>query len=204
MERNLLKYIWIHTRRLQIWIFFVILVSMPFYFLSLDLPKRIINGPIQGQGFEAPADTQTFLPIELPFARQLTGEPIVLFHGFDLTRMPLLITLCLAYTVLVILNGWFKLYINTFKGKTGERVLRRLRYEMVDRILRFPIWRARQVKPSEVSGIIKDEVDPLSEFIGDAYSAPLFLASQAITGRTSGLACSRWRSSPCRPGSSRG
>jgi len=181
MEKSLLKYIWIHTKGLQAWIFVVILVSMPLYFYSLDLPKHIINFPIQGKGFDHPEDTQIFLRIPLPFSEELVGRPIILFPGFELTRLPLLFVLCLIYTALLVLNGWFKLYINTYKGITGERVLRRLRYEMMDRVLRFPVSHARQTKPSEISGIIKDEVDPLSDFIGDSYSAPLFLAGQAIT-----------------------
>ncbi|WP_311030242.1 ABC transporter transmembrane domain-containing protein [Mesorhizobium koreense] len=159
----------------------VILVSMPLYFYSLDLPKQIINLPIQGKGFHSPADTHVFLRLTLPFAESLAGKPVILFPGFELTRLPLLLALCFVYTALLVLNGWFKLYINTYKGITGERVLRRLRYEMMDRVLRFPVFHARQAKPSEIAGIIKDEVDPLSDFIGDSYSAPLFLAGQAIT-----------------------
>jgi len=111
----------------------------------------------------------------------MAGKPVILFPGFELTRLPLLLALCFVYTALLVLNGWFKLYINTYKGITGERVLRRLRYEMMDRVLRFPVFHARQAKPSEIAGIIKDEVDPLSDFIGDSYSAPLLLAGQAIT-----------------------
>ena len=181
MEKSLLKYIWIHTKGLQVWIFVVILVSMPLYFYSLDLPKQIINFPIQGKGFNGPSDAHIFLRIALPFSETLTGKPVILFPGFELQRLPLLIALCFVYTALLVLNGWFKLYINTYKGITGERVLRRLRYEMMDRVLRFPVFHARQAKPSEIAGIIKDEVDPLSDFIGDSYSAPLFLAGQAIT-----------------------
>jgi putative ABC transport system ATP-binding protein len=181
MEKSLLKYIWIHTRGLQAWIFVVILVSMPLYFYSLDLPKQIINFPIQGKGFGPPADSHVFLRIALPFSEALAGKPVILFPGFELRRLPLLLALCFIYTALLVLNGWFKLYINTYKGITGERVLRRLRYEMMDRVLRFPVFHARQAKPSEIAGIIKDEVDPLSDFIGDSYSAPLFLAGQAIT-----------------------
>lgn len=181
MEKSLLKYTWVHSRSLQIWIFVVIVASMPLYYYSLYLPKTIVNGPIQGHGFSAPADTQSFFQITVPFSQSLTGTQIVLFQGFELDRTGMLVALSALYTLLLVINGWFKLYINTYKGKSGERVLRRMRFEMFDRVLRFPVWRARQVKPSEVAGIIKDEVDPLSEFIGDAFSAPLFLAGQALT-----------------------
>ncbi len=166
---------------MQIWTFTVILASMPFYFFSLDLPKRIINGPIQGRGFHSAEDTQTFLQIALPLSAKWLGHPVVLFSGFELSRLSLLFALSISYALLVVINGWFKLYLNTFVGRTGERVLRRLRYEMVDRVLRFPVSRARQLRPSEIAEIIKDEVDPLSDFIGDSYSVPLFLGGQGAT-----------------------
>lgn len=49
------------------------------------------------------------------------------------------------------------------------------------RLSRFPIFRAKQAKRSKIAGIIKDEVDPLSDFIGDSYSARLFPSGRAIT-----------------------
>ncbi|MDF2766861.1 MAG: hypothetical protein K0S81_3856, partial [Rhodospirillales bacterium] len=39
MERNLFRYILIHSKTDQVIIFFVALVSQIFYFISLDLPK---------------------------------------------------------------------------------------------------------------------------------------------------------------------
>lgn len=98
MEKNLLRYIWIHTRGLQAWIFAVILVPMPIYFYSLDLPKQIINLPIQGKGLDGPSGTHLFLRVILPFSESLMGEPVVLFSGFDLERLPLLLVLCFVYT----------------------------------------------------------------------------------------------------------
>ncbi len=182
MEPRLLRYIWRHTRRGQIWLSVVILASMPVYFLLLDIPKRIINGPIQGKGFAAPGDKQAFLDVTLPFGRALSGSEVHLFHGFELGRIGLLFALSSAFLVLVVINGGFKLYINTYKGRIGERLLQHLRYQMIDRLLRFPPWHARRVRTAEIAGIVKDEVDPLSEFIGDSFSAPLFLAGQALTG----------------------
>lgn len=184
LERNLLKYIWTHSRPQQVWMFLVILASMPLYFMSLDLPKRIVNGPIQGNGFETPASIYHFLAFDLPYSDYLFGETIHVFSGIPLDRTGTLIGLCLAFLTMVFINGWFKLYINTYKGRLGERILRRLRYELFDRVLRYPIQRIRHVKPSEITSVIKDEVDPLSEFIGDAFSLPMFLGGQAITGLT--------------------
>ena len=53
----------------------------------------------------------------------------------------------------------------------GERMLRRLRYELYDRILRFPPAHFRKVKQAELATMIKDEVEPLGGFIGDAFVA---------------------------------
>ncbi len=180
MERNLLKYIWGHSRRDQLWMLVIILASMPTYFLSLELPKRIVNSPIQGVGFETPGATSKFLETHLPFGEALFGKPVLLFSGFEMERISFLIALSTTFLLLVIANGLFKLYINTYKGRMGERILRRMRYELFDRVMRYPLSRFRRTKASEVASMIKDEVEPMGEYIGDAFTQPLFLGGQAL------------------------
>ncbi len=180
MERNLLGYVWKHSRSDQLWMVVVILASMPTYFLSLELPKRLVNEPIQGIGFDNPGDTSPFLQMHLPFGETLFGQPIMLFEGFELERIGFLWALSIAFLALVIANGLFKLYINTYKGRMGERILRRLRYELFDRVLRYPLARFRRTRASEIASMIKDEVEPMGEFIGDAFTQPLFLGGQAL------------------------
>jgi putative ABC transport system ATP-binding protein len=182
MEPSLLRYIWNHSRRDQLWMLVIILASMPTYYLSLELPKQIVNGPIQGQGFENPDDTALFLTTYLPIPRWLIEEPIRIFQGFELDRMNYLFALSTSFLLLVAANGMFKRYINTYKGRMGERLMRRLRFELFDRVLRYPLSRFRRTKPSEIASMIKDEVEPMGEFIGDAYTQPLFIGGQAITG----------------------
>ena len=63
MDSNIFRYTWRHSKRDQIWLLVVVVVSLPFYFLSLDLPKSIVNGPIQGEGFSSPTDTETAMRI---------------------------------------------------------------------------------------------------------------------------------------------
>ena len=160
----------------------IILLSMPTYFLSLDLPKRIVNGPIQGSGFENPDDSQLFLTTYLPLPGWLTGGPVKIFDGIPLERVNYLFALSVMFLGLVAANGLFKLYINTYKGRMGERMMRRLRYQLFDRVLRYPLTRFRRTKPAEIASMIKDEVEPMGGFIGDAFTLPLFLGGQAITG----------------------
>ena len=182
MDKNLAKYIWTHTSRHQLWILFIILVSMPTYFMSLDLPKQIVNGPIQGDGFTTPGARQTFLALSIDLPDWIsTAEPFVLFEGFSLDRFQMLMALSAAFLVLVIVNGLFKLYINTFKGRLGERMLRRLRFQLIDRVLRFPPNVFKRLKSAEVATMVKDEVEPLGGFIGDAFVQPAFLGLQAAT-----------------------
>ncbi|MBZ0216579.1 MAG: ABC transporter ATP-binding protein/permease, partial [Fimbriimonadaceae bacterium] len=178
MNSNLLSYIWTHTKKQQIWILCIVLLSLPTYFLSLDLPKQIINGPIQGSGFESTSATQPFLRI----AFSLFGSPEwVLFGGVELNRVNMLWALSFTFLTLVIVNGLFKFYINTYKGRLGERMLRRLRYTLLDRVLRFPNTQFKRVKSAEISSMVKDEVEPLGNFIGDSFVQPVFLGGQALT-----------------------
>ena len=44
------------------------------------------------------------------------------------------------FLVLVLINGGFKYVINVYQGIVGERMLRRLRFELFSRVLRFPLF----------------------------------------------------------------
>ncbi|NTH09707.1 ABC transporter ATP-binding protein [Rhizobium rhizogenes] len=178
MEKSLARYIWSNTRLEQIWILTIVAASMIPYFLSFDLPKQIVNGPIQGKGFEHPGDTQTFMHIA--FDLPLIGH-VEVFEGLHLTRFWMLIALSLVFLALVVLNGLFKLYINTYKGRLGERMPRRIRFELIDRVLRFPPAHFKRVKPAEIATMIKDEVEPMGGFTGDAFVQPALLGGQALT-----------------------
>lgn len=178
MEPRLSRYIWTHTRAQQVWILMIVALSMVPYFMALDLPKRIVNGPIQGDGFETAGATQRFM--DLSFNLPFFGT-VQLFPGVELERMSTLFALSGVFLLLVVVNGLFKFYINTFKGRLGERMLRRVRFELVDRILRFPPDTFKRLKGAEISSMVKDEVEPLGGFTGDAFVAPALLGGQALT-----------------------
>ncbi|SON57382.1 putative ABC transporter ATP-binding protein [Hartmannibacter diazotrophicus] len=178
MEQGLARYIWTHTRKQQLWILLVVAMSMIPYFMSFDLPKQIVNGPIQGDGFDTPDATQLFMRIEVDWP--IIGKAL-LFPGVELTRLQMLLALSMVFLLLVVVNGLFKLYINTYKGRLGERLLRRIRYELIDRVLRFPPAHFKRLKGAEVASMIKDEVEPLGGFTGDAFVSPALLGGQALT-----------------------
>jgi putative ABC transport system ATP-binding protein len=183
-HQSLYKYIWQHSRRDQ-WILLAIaLAAQPFYFLTLTLPKLIINGPItgpqNGSAFTTPDATENFLRLVIGFPEWLGGQWAI-FEGFALERMPYLVALSFAFLALVGFNGFIKYLINTMKGRLGERLLRRLRYDLIDRVLRFPPSHLRKAKQAEIASMVKDEVEPLGGFSGDAVVWPAFLAGQALT-----------------------
>lgn len=177
MEQSLSRFIWDHTRREQTWILLVVLVSMIPYYMAFDLPKQIVNGPIQGQGYEAAGATQILfhMSVDVP-----GWGNVVLFPGIPLERLPALMALSLAFLGLVVINGFFKYYINTYKGRMGERLLRRVRFQLIDRILRFPPQQFRRIKPAEAASMVKDEIEPMGGFTGDAFVQPVMLGGQAL------------------------
>ena len=181
MERTLFGFIIRYSKREQMLIVPFVLASMVVYFLSLDLPKTIINQAIQGHSFPDPDSVAAFLRLRFTLPALLGGSTITLFDGFEMSRLPYLLALCITFLTLIVGNGLLKLRINTMKGWLGERMLRRLRYQLFDHILRFPLQRFRRVKSAEMATMIKDEIEPLGGFIGDSLITPLFLGSQALT-----------------------
>ncbi|MCP8938975.1 ABC transporter transmembrane domain-containing protein [Alsobacter sp. SYSU M60028] len=180
MEKNLFRYIWRHSAREQLVILAIVLVSMVFYFLSLDLPRTIVNDAIQGRAYGA-APTKTVLVWKLSLPAFLGGGETVLFSGVDMTRMQYLFALSGLFLLLVIVNGAFKYVINVRKGALGERVLQRMRSDLFAQLVRFTPEQFRNVKASEAATMIKDEVEPVGGFVGDAFIQPVFLGGQALT-----------------------
>jgi putative ABC transport system ATP-binding protein len=180
MERSLFSYIWRHSRPEQIVILGLVVLAQIFYFMSLTVPKDVINNGIQGNAFKN-SPTIPFLVWELDLSAFLPGTVIRFFDGFQVNQLQYLVVMSFVFLGAVVINGQFKRSINTQKGRMGERMLRRLRYELYDRILRFPPAHFRKVKQAELATMIKDEVEPLGGFIGDAFVQPMFLGGQALT-----------------------
>jgi putative ABC transport system ATP-binding protein len=180
MQRNLFTYIWRHSRPEQLVILGLVVLAQIFYFLSLTVPKSVINNGIQGNAFKD-SKTIPFLVWELDLSAILPGKVIRFFDGFQVDQLQYLVVMSFVFLGAVVVNGQFKKTINTQKGRMGERMLRRLRYELYDRILRFPAAHFRKVKQAELATMVKDEVEPLGGFIGDAFVAPMFLGGQALT-----------------------
>src|SRR6267154_1442486 len=89
--------------------------------------------------------------------------------------------LCAIFLVLVFVNGGFKYFINPLKGQLGERMLRRFRYSLYQRLLCFPLSYFSKNSSAQIIPMITVECEQLGGFIGDAFVTPLFQGGQLLT-----------------------
>ncbi|MFT7576907.1 MAG: putative ABC transport system ATP-binding protein [Alphaproteobacteria bacterium] len=180
MDPNLFRYIWTHSRSDQIFVLILIALSLPFYWLSLDVPKRIVNEALQGEAFVNGVTEARLFSLSLPLPDWLGGT-LVFSQGFLFEQINYLFALSFLFLFYVLANGAFKYAINILKGMLAERMMRRLRFELFATMMRFRPEDIRTVKPAEAASMIKDEVEPIGGFIGDAFIQPAFLSTQALT-----------------------
>ncbi len=156
MEKSIYKYILLHTKKDQIWLSIIAIASFPMVYVSLDIPKIIVNNALGGGGsFE--------------------------ILGFDLTQIEYLLMLSLIFLAMVIINGGMKFIHNVYRGVVGERMLRRFRYTLYTRILRFPLPHFKNVSSSEIIPMVTAETEPLGGFIGDSFALPVMQGGLLIT-----------------------
>jgi len=135
----------------------VTMTLFPLLYLTLELPKRIINDAIGAQ-----SDT-------------------VLVMGRELGQVTFLGMLCIGFLLAVLAHGLMKMRINTMKGVLSERMLRRFRYVLIARILRFPKPYFERVSQGELVSMVTAESEPMGGLMGDAISQPVLQAGQMIT-----------------------
>jgi len=157
MDKSIFKFIMHYSKPQQLMLLMLTLLSFPFLYYSLDLPKTIINDAIDGKNFPK------------------------MMMGFELNQIEYLLALCFLFLSLVFVNGGFKLIINIFRGKLGERMLRRLRYMLYTRVLRFPQSQFKKTSQGEIISMVTAEVEPLGGYIGEAISLPAFQGGTLIT-----------------------
>ncbi|HEX4885070.1 MAG TPA: ABC transporter transmembrane domain-containing protein [Casimicrobiaceae bacterium] len=160
MERSLFRYIWKHTWRDQVWLLVVTLASFPLVYVNLEVPKRIVNDAIGGKHL-----------------------PQTLF-GIEITQVEYLMILSFALLALITINGAVKYWLNVYRGIVGERMVRRLRYQLYDAVLRFPLGHFRRTSAGETIPMITAETDPIGGFIGESIAQPAFQAGLLITYMT--------------------
>nr|WP_306143174.1 ABC transporter transmembrane domain-containing protein [Roseibium sp. MMSF_3412] len=156
MEKSLFGFIWKYSARQQIFILMVTVLTYPVVYFLLELPKLIVNDAVQGDNF--PRDV----------------------FGFDFDQIPYLVLLCLTFLGLVVVSNGLKFYLNVYKGRLGERMLRRLRFELFQRVLRFRLPHFRKVSSGEIIPMITSEVEDVGGYIGEAFALPAYQGGMLI------------------------
>ncbi len=155
MEKNLYRFIVKHSLKQQVIIVLLSVLSFVPYYYYLSMPKAIVNQGIEGKDIEFPVD--------------LFG-----LGWFRLDHTEYLMVLCIGFLGLVLVQQGFKYAINFFQGVAGERMLRRLRYDLYAQILRFPIPTFRRTSQGEIIPMVIAEVEPIGGFIGESFALPIF------------------------------
>nr|WP_067286308.1 ABC transporter transmembrane domain-containing protein [Marinobacterium profundum] len=157
MDKSIVRFILRFSLPQQIRLLLMTVCSFPILYISLELPKIIINDAIG----DAASLKQVF--------------------GTTLEPMHYLLTLCGLLLTMILINGMVKMYINTYKGIVGERLVRRLRYQLVELILRFQPRRFQMISQGELISTITAETEPLAGFIGDSIALPAFQGGTMLT-----------------------
>ncbi len=156
MQPTIFGFIRRYSWRQQLVILLMTVLSFPFLYASLDLPKQIINDALG----------------------QPDGGTII---GYELDQLDYLMVLCFIFLVLVLINGAFKYFINVYKGVVAERMLRRFRYMLYSQTMRFPLPQFRRLSQGELVQLINAEVEPLGGYVGEALAAPAFQGGTLLT-----------------------
>lgn len=154
LSSDIYRYVLRHAGKEQIVLVVGGLVAMPVLYATLELPKLIINGAIDS-----------------------SGDPSV-WRGIEFTQTTFLFLLCAGYLVAILANGMLKYWLNLRKGRTGERLLRRLRLTV------FRHWRRRDDRAGrsgEIIPLIAQELEPIGGFAAQAFATPVFQGGTFLT-----------------------
>lgn len=157
MERSLFRYIFQHTWRNQLLLLLVTAISFPLLYINLEIPKRIINQAIGGKNIP-----ETLL-------------------GFNVTQVSYLMGLSFLLLALITINGGIKYWLNVYSGVIGERTVRRLRHDLYQQVLRFPLPQFKTMSAGEIIPMIVSETEPVGGFIGESVSVPVFQGGLLVT-----------------------
>jgi len=147
------RYVFCNTRRDQLFMVLIALLAMPILYITLELPKRIINEAINGDQF-----------------------PVDVF-GEALSQVEYLFLLCSVFLFMVCLNCGLKYLVNVYKGRVAETLNRIMRWQL------YRSWRdagPREDGPALIPVVVQ-EVEPIGGFAGQALAVPVLQGGTFLT-----------------------
>jgi len=126
---------------------------MPTLYLTLEIPKHIVNHAIA------------------------SASEIIEIDDTAFTQIEFLVVLCFLYLASLLANGSIKYWLNVYQGRVGELLIRRLR------LMVYRAWRrnGQPGGQAQLIPIIVQEVEPVGGFAGEAFVTPVFQGGTFLT-----------------------
>ena len=153
LDANIFRYVWRYCRKWQVLLIAIALATQPLYLISLQLPKNVID----------------FIT-SVVMHKAVPGQYAELFP--DLPAVVWLVLLCITMLGVSTMLGEAKRQTNVLVGRVGEEMLRRLRFQLLSRLQRFPALRLQRVGQGRIVGMVMQETEPLGGFIGEILVLP--------------------------------
>jgi putative ABC transport system ATP-binding protein len=150
MDQSLFRFIWANSRKQQIATILLTLFSLPILYLSLELPKQIINEAIGGESWP----------------RIIAGQSI--------EQEPALLCLCIAFILLVVLTAYLRHRVNLRRSRISVDLLSRLRRTLMARVMQFPLAQFKRTAPGDIANMVIYETSSFGRFFGDLIAVPVF------------------------------
>ena len=142
-----------YSRKQQVLMILLSLIALPILYLTLELPKQIVNNALNSERF-----------------------PVDVF-GRDVDQVTFLMLLSGLYLMAIMLIGINKYVLNVFKGYVAERFLRRFRLFVYRQWRNDPVARDK----SEIVPILAQEVEPVGGFAADVLTLPILQGGTLVT-----------------------
>ncbi len=150
---GIFKLILRRTRIRQAILLLVAAAAMPTLYLTLEIPKHIVNHAIA------------------------SATELIQIDDIAFSQLEFLVVLCFLYLASLLANGSIKYWLNVYRGRVGELLIRRLR------LMVYRGWR-RNGRPggqAQLIPIIVQEVEPVGGFAGEAFVTPVFEGGRFLT-----------------------
>ncbi|MBX3517492.1 MAG: hypothetical protein KF815_11185 [Rhodospirillales bacterium] len=150
---GIFKLILRRTRGRQAVLLVIATAAMPTLYLTLEIPKHIVNHAIG------------------------SANKLIEINDIAVTQIQFLVMLCFFYLASLLVNGSIKYWLNVYQGRVGELLIRRLR------LMVYRGWHrnGRPGGEAQLIPIIVQEVEPVGGFAGEAFITPVFQGGTFLT-----------------------
>ncbi len=150
---GIFKLILRRTRFRQAILLLVAAAAMPTLYLTLEIPKHIVNHAIA------------------------SATKVIQIDDIAFTQVQFLVVLCFLYLASLLANGSIKYWLNVYQGRVGVLLIRLLR------LMVYRGWRrnGRPGGQAQLIPIIVQEVEPVAGFAGEAFVTPVFQGGTFLT-----------------------